>query len=121
MTPIPKRAVAPSAPAPTQPPSSVTQLPNAAIDLANRMFDLARRGDLTLLDYLSAVYLPTSATIGWHGGIPDPNQLNGRGQSIVAGAVFKGFDEVQVVEMPKTQEQQQQPLTVKLHRFDAER
>lgn len=27
-------------------------------------------------------------------GKPDPNQLNGRGQSIVAGAVFKGFDEV---------------------------
>ncbi|EPQ29312.1 uncharacterized protein PFL1_03067 [Pseudozyma flocculosa PF-1] len=25
---------------------------------------------------------------------PDPNQLNGRGQSIVAGAVFKGYDEV---------------------------
>lgn len=27
-------------------------------------------------------------------GKPDPNQLNGRGQSIVAGAVFKGYDEV---------------------------
>ncbi|KAJ1020673.1 hypothetical protein NDA16_004066 [Ustilago loliicola] len=27
-------------------------------------------------------------------GEPDPNQLNGRGQSIVAGAVFKGYDDV---------------------------
>ncbi|KAJ1025718.1 hypothetical protein NDA18_004055 [Ustilago nuda] len=27
-------------------------------------------------------------------GKPDPNQLNGRGQSIVAGAVFKGCDHV---------------------------
>ena len=25
---------------------------------------------------------------------PDPNQLNGKGQSCVAGAVFKGFDAV---------------------------
>lgn len=98
------------------------------------MFDLARRGDLTLLDYLSAglpanlcnnradsllmlatyhghtelvrrmlsdsqqasesASSPTTTRQGWRGGIPDPNQLNGRGQSIVAGAVFKGFDEV---------------------------
>lgn len=34
-----------------------------------------------------------AGTRGWRGQ-PDPNQLNGRGQSIVAGAVFKGYDEV---------------------------
>lgn len=36
---------------------------------------------------------PASERRSWK-GIPDVNQLNGRGQSIVAGAVFKGYDEV---------------------------
>ena len=88
------------------------------------MFDLARRGDPTLIDYLASGLPPNltnnrgdtllmlasyhghsdlvrrmllqetpSGSRGWRGK-PDPNQLNGRGQSIVAGAVFKGYDEV---------------------------
>lgn len=48
--------------------------------------DLVRR---MLVEFQS----PPSQGRGWRGR-PDPNQLNGRGQSIVAGAVFKGFDEV---------------------------
>ncbi|KAN0064522.1 hypothetical protein ACQY0O_002150 [Thecaphora frezii] len=103
------------------PPCSVHELPDAAIDLANRMFDLARRGDLSLLTYLQAG-LPPNLTnnrgdtllmlASYHGhlslvehmlhlpsssgskGSPDPNQLNGREQSILAGAVFKGHHDV---------------------------
>lgn len=92
--------------------------------MALQMFELARRGDPTLIDYLAAGLPPNltnnrgdtllmlasyhghsdlvrrmllqetpSGSRGWRGK-PDSNQLNGRGQSIVAGAVFKGYDEV---------------------------
>lgn len=37
--------------------------------------------------------IPEGQARTWRGQ-PDPNQLNGREQSIVAGAVFKGFDDV---------------------------
>lgn len=36
---------------------------------------------------------PDNPVREWRGRL-DPNQLNGRGQSIVAGAVFKGYDAV---------------------------
>ena len=52
--------------------------------------DLVRR---MLSESQDASGAPDSPTRGWRGK-PDPNQLNGRGQSIVAGAVFKGYDEV---------------------------
>ncbi|TKY86483.1 hypothetical protein EX895_004632 [Sporisorium graminicola] len=57
--------------------------------------DLVRR---MLTEPSSAQHAPSTApdsppTRTWRGQ-PDPNQLNGRGQSIVAGAVFKGFDDV---------------------------
>lgn len=88
------------------------------------MFDLARQGDSTLITYLQAGLPPNLTNnrgdtllmlASYHGHaslvseilslspqdvrIPrehgaDPNQLNGKGQSIVAGAVFKGYDEV---------------------------
>jgi ankyrin repeat protein len=101
----------------------VQALPNEALDLAARLFNLAREGSEELITYLKAG-VPSNLTnnrgdtllmlAAYHGHndlvksiltIPesemrikhdkaDPNQLNGRGQSIVAGAVFKGYDQV---------------------------
>lgn len=88
-----------------------------------QMFDLARQGSMDLIPYLQAG-LPPNLTnnrgdtllmlAAYHGNVEltrailtlpldtariqhapaDTNQLNGRGQSILAGAVFKGHDEV---------------------------
>ncbi|CAO1633067.1 unnamed protein product [Parajaminaea phylloscopi] len=97
------------------PPSSTSQLPSAALDLAARIFDYARNGDEALIQYMEAGVPPNLTNnrgdtllmlASYHGHTdlvrkmlalprpPDANQLNGRGQSILAGVVFKGYDEL---------------------------
>ncbi|CDU25765.1 uncharacterized protein SPSC_05936 [Sporisorium scitamineum] len=58
------------------------------VDLVRRMLTESSQQTPNATDNPSET--PTRA---WRGK-PDPNQLNGRGQSIVAGAVFKGYDDV---------------------------
>lgn len=59
-------------------------------DLVRRMLEEAEQAGTRAASQQDA---PASQVRGWRGK-PDPNQLNGRGQSIVAGAVFKGYDQV---------------------------
>ena len=88
-------------------------LPAEALELAGRLFDMARKGDETLLQYLSAG-IPKNMTnaqgdtllmlAAYHGHAhlvegmlrlgADVNALNGRGQSPLSGAVFKDHREV---------------------------
>ncbi|KDN38713.1 hypothetical protein K437DRAFT_251143 [Tilletiaria anomala UBC 951] len=103
------------APPPSRP-TDPSQLSDDALDFAKRMFDMARAGDAKLIEYLKAGLPPNLMNnrgdtllmlAAYHGhaslvkdmltSIPcpaDPNQLNGKSQSPVAGAVFKGFDDV---------------------------
>jgi ankyrin repeat protein len=84
------------------------------IDLAHQMFDLARAGDGERLEAYVEAGVPVELTdasgntllmlAAYHGHAAtcrmlhrrgaDVNRLNQRGQSPLAGAVFKGFDDV---------------------------
>lgn len=89
---------------------------DAAIAFAHRLLDLARTGDVALLDYVDRgvpadLTGPDGDTLlmlaAYHGHATlvagllergaDPDRPNDRGQSPVAGAVFKG--EVDVIEV----------------------
>ncbi|KAF4832778.1 putative ankyrin repeat protein [Colletotrichum tropicale] len=94
-------------------PASQT-LPPEAIALAGRMYDGARAGDMALFEQALPAGLPANMTnekgdtllmlAAYHGHAAlvkllihhgaDPNRLNDRGQSPLAGAVFKKEDEV---------------------------
>ncbi|KII84920.1 hypothetical protein PLICRDRAFT_45761 [Plicaturopsis crispa FD-325 SS-3] len=89
-------------------------LPQETIDFAQRMFNAARTGDSTLLLAAIDAGLPVNLTndqgntllmlASYTGHAPlvsallargaDPDRLNDRAQSPLAGAVFKGFDDV---------------------------
>ncbi|KDN67506.1 hypothetical protein CSUB01_04269 [Colletotrichum sublineola] len=95
------------------------QLPPEAIALAGRMYDGARKGDIALFQQALPAGLPANMTnekgdtldnphqlmlAAYHGHAElvklliqhgaDPNRLNDRGQSPLAGAVFKQEDAV---------------------------
>ncbi|KAF4913309.1 putative ankyrin repeat protein [Colletotrichum viniferum] len=94
-------------------PASQT-LPPEAIALAGRLYDGARAGDMALFQQALPAGLPANMTnekgdtllmlAAYHGHAAlvklliqhgaDPNRLNDRGQSPLAGAVFKKEDEV---------------------------
>lgn len=94
-------------------PSSASALPSETLDFANKMFDLARTGSPLLMEYIRSG-LPLNltnnrgdtllmlATYHGHAALAkalleagsDANQLNGKEQSCLAGAVFKGHEEV---------------------------
>ena len=110
--------VSPSAPTaspgPSGPTASATSLPPAAVDLANKIFDLAREGSTAALAQYVEAGVPANLTnhkgdtllmlAAYHGHADtaamllrrgaDPDVLNDRGQSVVAGAVFKDHEEV---------------------------
>jgi ankyrin repeat protein len=97
-----------------QTPRDTSQLPPEALDLAARLFDYARAGNIeALTQYVSAGIPPnltnhagdTLLMLAAYHNHPetvkmliekgaDVNSLNDRGQSPLAGAVFKGWDEV---------------------------
>ncbi|WP_131106194.1 ankyrin repeat domain-containing protein [Ornithinimicrobium sufpigmenti] len=101
---------------PGQPASSSTA-PQEAVDLAHALFDLARRGDTNRLAAYVDAGAPADLTdphgntllmlAAYHGhaGLvrdlaargADVDRLNDRGQSPLAGAIFKGEEEVVVV------------------------
>ncbi|KAJ9629934.1 hypothetical protein H2203_002319 [Taxawa tesnikishii (nom. ined.)] len=74
------------------PPKSISELPSAALDLASKLFDFARAGDTLLMLAAYHGHADTVKMLLEKGA--DPNVLNDRGQSPIAGAVFKGEDEV---------------------------
>lgn len=96
------------------PDTSPEEIPDEALALAHRLFDAARGGDTaTLVAYAEAgvplemrdpdgnSFLMLAAYYGHAGTVrelarlgADPNHLNDRGQSPLAGAVFKGEDDV---------------------------
>lgn len=89
------------------------QLPDDLQDLANRLFEAARSGNAELITYIDSgvpvdlanhegnTFLMLAAYAG-HAALvtalaergADPNRLNDRGQSPLAGAVFKKEDDV---------------------------
>jgi len=91
----------------------LAQLPPDTLDFAHRMFDAARAGNAPLLLQALDAGLPVDLTNGQGNTLlmlasyaghtslahalltrnADPNRLNDRGQSIVAGAVFKAHIE----------------------------
>ncbi|KAL6400487.1 ankyrin domain containing protein [Ilyonectria robusta] len=99
---------------PSHEPSPMNSLPPEAIAFAGRMYDSARAGDLPTFEQALPAGLPPNMTnekgdtllmlaayhghaelvklLIQHGG--DPNRLNDRGQSPLAGAVFKKEDAV---------------------------
>ena len=102
-----------NATAPSAPPSA-SSLPPEALALAAKLFDLARQGDLATLTPYLAAGIPANLTnssgdtllmlASYYNHAPlvshllsrgaDPNVLNDKGQSPLAGAVFKGYEEV---------------------------
>jgi len=99
----------------TPPPSSPSDLPPEALALATRLFEAARQGQTDIFEQV----LQRSERIAnltnekgdslimlasYHGRLPltklllssnaDPNRLNERQQSPLAGAIFKGEDEI---------------------------
>lgn len=87
---------------------TVTEIPADVQEFATRLFDMARNGDATLLDYVDqgvAVDMTNQdgnsflmlASYGGHAELvkgliergADVNKLNDRGQSPLAGVVFK--------------------------------
>ncbi|KAI6042892.1 ankyrin [Pisolithus marmoratus] len=92
----------------------VNSLPPATLEFAHRMFDAAREGNSELLLAAIDAGLPVNLTndkgntllmLASYSNHPtlvsdllarraDPNRLNDRGQSPIAGAVFKGYEEV---------------------------
>ncbi|KZS87127.1 ankyrin [Sistotremastrum niveocremeum HHB9708] len=104
----------PTAAATTNQDGKISTLPDETLDFAAKVFDLARKGDKdTLETYLNAG-LPPNLTnssgntllmlAAYSGHAPlvrllhskgaDVDRLNDRGQSPLAGAIFKGEDEV---------------------------
>ncbi|KAK7696828.1 hypothetical protein SLS64_014159 [Diaporthe eres] len=98
-------------------PSAAPALPPEAIELASRMYNAARQGDKELLTQAISAGLPPNLTndkgdtlaeqlmlAAYHGHADlvkflvqhgaDPNRLNDRQQSPLAGAVFKKEDDV---------------------------
>jgi ankyrin repeat protein len=93
---------------------SPSSLPPAALELAAKLFDLARNGSTPILHQYISAGIPKNLTnstgdtllmlTSYHGHAEtakmllengaDPNVLNARGQSPIAGAVFKGYDDV---------------------------
>ncbi|UQC81126.1 uncharacterized protein CLUP02_06612 [Colletotrichum lupini] len=93
---------------------SANSLPPEAIALAGRMYDAARKGDLAIFQQALPAGLPANMTnekgdtllmlAAYHGHADlvklliqhgaDANRLNDRGQSPLAGAVFKQEDKV---------------------------
>ncbi|KAG6911879.1 hypothetical protein DXG01_000126 [Tephrocybe rancida] len=82
---------------------NVNDLPPATIEFAQRMFEAARTGNAELLLAAVDAGLPVNLTndkgqteltkeLLKRGA--DPNRLNDLGQSIVAGAVFKAYDDI---------------------------
>lgn len=90
---------------------TVTEIPADVQEFATRLFDMARNGDATLLDYVDqgvAVDMTNQdgnsflmlASYGGHAELvkgliergADVNKLNDRGQSPLAGVVFKKED-----------------------------
>ncbi|KAL7619480.1 hypothetical protein AAE478_010019 [Parahypoxylon ruwenzoriense] len=98
--------------------SAVRTLPPEAIEFAGRMYNAARAGDKEIFEQALPAGLPANLTnekgdtllmlAAYHGHADlvklliqhgaDPNRINDRGQSPLAGAVFKNEDEV--VERP---------------------
>lgn len=96
------------------PPKSISDLPPEAIQLATQLFDYAREGRTPELDQYITAGIPVNLTNGkgdtllmlasYHGHLAtvhmllgkgaDPNVKNERGQSIIAGAVFKGEEDI---------------------------
>ncbi|OQO15091.1 hypothetical protein B0A48_00473 [Cryoendolithus antarcticus] len=105
---------------PTSPPTSTFSpgprptLPPEALDLATKLFNLARNGDTALLTQYITAGIPPNLTnssgdtllmlASYHNHMStvemliakgaDVDAVNDRGQSILAGAVFKGYEEV---------------------------
>ncbi|EHL02778.1 putative ankyrin repeat protein [Glarea lozoyensis 74030] len=97
--------------------TTASQLPPEAIAFATRMYDAARTGQVDIFEQALPAGLPANMTnekgdslimlASYHGHAPlvrlllqhgaNPNSLNDRGQSPLAGAVFKG--EADVIEM----------------------
>ncbi|KAK7969962.1 hypothetical protein PG988_009035 [Apiospora saccharicola] len=91
---------------------TVSELPPAAIAFAGRMYDSARTGQLDVFEQALPLGLPANMTnekgdtllmlAAYHGHADlvelliqhgaDPNRVNDRGQSPLAGAVFKKED-----------------------------
>ena len=90
-----------------------SEVPEDVAEFAGRLFNMAREGDLALVDYVDhgvAVNLTNQdgnsllmlAAYQGHAELTrqlarrgaDVDQLNGRGQSPLAGAIFKKEDEV---------------------------
>ncbi|KAI6167984.1 ankyrin [Pisolithus thermaeus] len=92
----------------------MNSLPPSTLEFAHRMFDAARDGNSELLLAAIDAGLPVNLTndkgnsllmLASYSNHPtlvsdllarraDPNRLNDRGQSPIAGAVFKGYEEV---------------------------
>ncbi|OSC99626.1 ankyrin [Trametes coccinea BRFM310] len=85
---------------------SADSLPQETLDFAHRMFDAARENNAELLMQAIEVGLPPNLTndkaYNGHAVLTrdllakgaDPNRTNDQGQTPLAGAVFKGHDEV---------------------------
>ncbi|KAK3679903.1 hypothetical protein LTR78_000280 [Recurvomyces mirabilis] len=97
----------------TSPPKDPSTLPPEALDLATKLFDFARQGLTQQLNQYITAGIPANLTnhkgdtllmlAAYHGHVEtvkmlleagaDVDALNERGQSPIAGAVFKGFEE----------------------------
>jgi len=94
--------------------TTVKDLPADTLDFAHRMFDAARNGDIVLLKAAVEAGLPINLTNAQGNTLlmltayaghaestqellsrgADANRVNDRGQCPLAGAVFKGYNEV---------------------------
>ena len=103
-----------AAPSTSAPPKDPSQLPPEALDLASKLFDFARQGKTPELRQYVSAGIPVNLTnhkgdtllmlAAYHGHVDtvsmllelkaDVNVQNDRGQSPIAGAVFKGYTEV---------------------------
>ncbi|KAK5116229.1 hypothetical protein LTR62_008556 [Meristemomyces frigidus] len=113
----PSASTAPSSSSNRKDPST---LPPEALALTDKLFDFARQGATVSLNQYISAGIPVNLTnhkgdtllmlAAYHGHVPtvkmlvekgaDVNALNERGQSPIAGAVFKGYeDEGGVVEV----------------------
>ncbi|KAF2725139.1 ankyrin [Polychaeton citri CBS 116435] len=95
-------------------PKDPSQLPLEALDLATKLFNHAREGKTNELKQYITAGIPVNLTnhkgdtllmlAAYYGNLDtvkmlidhdaDLNALNERGQSPIAGAVFKGYDEI---------------------------
>ncbi|CAD0106265.1 unnamed protein product [Aureobasidium uvarum] len=100
---LPQQPVQPAGDAPSSSsvPTQAGDLPPAALELAGKLFDFARQGKTEELAQYGDTLLMLAAYHGYAETTrmlldkgADPNVLNDRGQSPIAGAVFKGSDDV---------------------------